>query len=112
MYYGVRSFAERYEDFKKLNAELVGLSIDSTFSHIRWIEWIQEKLGVGIPLPIVADPRGEVADRLGLLHAQSATRTARAVFIVDVVEIRGAPSSTDIVKLKEAAAVLARELSK
>ena len=49
MYYGIRSFAERYEDFKKLNAELVGLSIDSTFSHIRWIEWIQEKLGVGIP---------------------------------------------------------------
>ncbi len=77
------AFAKRYEDFKKLNAELIGLSVDSTFSHIKWIEWIKEKLGVEIPFPIIADPRGEVAQKLGMLHAQSATHTVRAVFIVD-----------------------------
>jgi len=77
------AFAKRYEDFKKLNAELIGLSVDSTFSHIKWVEWIKEKLGVEIPFPIIADPTGEVAKKLGMLHAQSATHTVRAVFIVD-----------------------------
>ncbi len=77
------AFAKRYNDFKKLNAGLIGLSVDSTFSHIKWIEWIKEKLGIEIPFPIIADPRGEVAQKLGMLHAQSATHTVRAVFIVD-----------------------------
>ncbi len=77
------AFAKRYEEFKKLNTELIGLSIDSVFSHIKWIEWIKEKFGIEIPFPIIADPRGEVAARLGMLHAQSSTHTVRAVFIVD-----------------------------
>ncbi|ABM80100.1 peroxiredoxin [Hyperthermus butylicus] len=77
------AFAKRYEDFKKLNTELIGLSVDSTFSHIKWAEWIKEKLGVEIPFPIIADPTGEVAKKLGLLHAQSSTATVRAVFVVD-----------------------------
>ncbi len=77
------AFALRYEDFKKLNTELIGLSVDSTFSHIKWKEWIKEKLGVEIPFPIIADPQGTVAKKLGLLHAESATHTVRAVFIVD-----------------------------
>ena len=77
------AFAKRYEDFKKLNTELIGLSVDSSFSHIKWAEWIKEKLGVEIPFPIIADPTGEVAGKLGLIHAQSSTATVRAVFIVD-----------------------------
>jgi len=77
------AFAKRYEDFKKLGVELIGLSVDSVFSHIKWIEWIKEKLGVEIPFPIIADPRGEVASKLGLLHAQSSTHTVRAVIVVD-----------------------------
>ncbi|HDI02457.1 MAG TPA: peroxiredoxin [Ignisphaera sp.] len=77
------AFAKRFEDFKKLNVELIGLSVDSTYSHIKWIEWIKEKLGVEIPFPIIADPRGEIASKLGMLHAVSATHTVRTVFIVD-----------------------------
>ena len=77
------AFAKRYEDFKKLNTELIGLSVDSNFSHIKWIEWIKEKLGVEIPFPIIADPQGYVAKQLGLIHAESSTHTVRAVFIVD-----------------------------
>jgi len=76
-------FALRYNEFKELNAELLGLSVDSVFSHIKWIEWIKEKLGVEIPFPIIADPNGEVSRKLGFLHAQSATHTVRAVIIVD-----------------------------
>ncbi|MCC6035195.1 MAG: peroxiredoxin [Desulfurococcaceae archaeon] len=77
------AFAKRYEDFKKLNAELLGLSVDSTYSHIKWIEWIEKNLGVKIPFPIIADPGGEVSKKLGFLHAQSATHTVRSVIIVD-----------------------------
>ena len=77
------AFSKRYEDFKKLNTELIGHSVDSTFSHIKWTEWIKEKLGIEVPFPIIADPRGSVAEALGLLHAQSETHTVRGVFIVD-----------------------------
>lgn len=77
------AFAKRIDDFKKLNTELMGHSLDSIFSHIKWIEWIKENLNVNIPFPIIADPNGEVAKNLGFLHAQSATHTVRAVIIVD-----------------------------
>lgn len=77
------AFAKRYNDFKELNTELVGLSVDSNFSHIKWTEWIKETLGVEIPFPIIADPQGYVAKKLGLIHAESSTHTVRAVFIVD-----------------------------
>ncbi len=77
------AFALKYEDFKRLNTELIGLSIDSVYSHIKWIEWIREKFGIEIKFPIIADPRGEIASRLGMLHAQSASHTVRTVFIVD-----------------------------
>ena len=77
------AFAKRYEDFKKIGVELIGLSVDNSFSHIKWKEWIKEKLGVEIPFPIIADPLGQVAGKLGLIHAESGVVTVRAVFIVD-----------------------------
>ena len=77
------AFAKRYEDFQKLNTELIGLSVDNSFSHIKWKEWIKEKLGVEIPFPIIADPMGEVAKKLGMIHAESGVVTVRAVFVVD-----------------------------
>ncbi len=77
------SFAVRYNEFKELNTELIGLSVDSVFSHIKWVEWIKENLGYEIPFPIIADPNGEVSRKLGFLHTQSATHTVRAVIIVD-----------------------------
>ncbi|ABU81642.1 peroxiredoxin [Ignicoccus hospitalis] len=77
------AFAKRYEDFKKLNTELLGLSVDNSFSHIKWKEWIKEKLNVEIPFPIIADPLGQVATKLGMLHPEGGVVTVRAVFIVD-----------------------------
>jgi len=77
------SFAKHYDDFKKLNTELIGLSVDSDISHIEWVTWIERELKVKIPFPIIADPLGNVAKALGLIHAESGTATVRAVFIVD-----------------------------
>lgn len=77
------AFAKRNEEFKKLNAELVGLSIDQVFAHIKWVEWIKENLGVTIPFPIIADDLGKVSTALGMLHPGKGTNTVRAVFIID-----------------------------
>lgn len=73
---------KRAEEFRKLGVEPIGLSVDQVFSHIKWMEWIKENLGVEIDFPIIADDRGKLADKLGMIPS-GATITARAVFIVD-----------------------------
>jgi peroxiredoxin (alkyl hydroperoxide reductase subunit C) len=77
------AFQKRYEEFKKLNTELIGLSIDQVFSHIKWVEWIKEKLGIEIQFPIIADDRGQIAELFGMIHPGKGTNTVRAVFIID-----------------------------
>jgi len=77
------AFQKRYEDFKALDCELVGLSIDQVFSHIKWVDWIRENLDVEIQFPIIADDMGLVARQLGMIHPGKGTNTVRAVFIVD-----------------------------
>lgn len=76
------AFQKRYEDFKALNTELIGLSIDQVYSHIKWVEWIKDNLGVEIQFPIIADD-GDVARNLGMIHPGKGKNTVRAVFIVD-----------------------------
>ena len=76
------AFQKRYEKFKELNCELIGLSVDQVFSHIKWGEWIKQNLNTEIEFPIIADT-GEVADTLGLIHPKKGTNTVRAVFVVD-----------------------------
>ena len=76
------AFQKRYAKFKELGAELIGLSVDQVFSHIKWVEWIEENLAEKIEFPIIADT-GAVAETLGLIHPGSGTHTVRAVFFVD-----------------------------
>jgi len=76
------AFQKRYDEFKKHNCELIGLSVDQVFSHIKWIEWIQDHLKLEITFPIIADT-GKIANILGLIHPNKGTNTVRAVFIVD-----------------------------
>jgi peroxiredoxin (alkyl hydroperoxide reductase subunit C) len=64
--------------------DLIGLSIDSNYSHIAWVRRIKEKLGVEIPFPIIADLSMAVANKFGMIHPeQSTTAAIRAVFIID-----------------------------
>ena len=76
------AFQKRFDQFQALNCELVGLSVDQVFSHIKWVDWIKEKLNIEITFPIIADT-GKVADILGLIHPGKGSSTVRAVFIVD-----------------------------
>ena len=78
------AFAEIAPELKKRNVELLGLSIDSTYSHIAWTRNIEEKFGVRIPFPIIADLNKEVATKYGMIMpGESKTETSRAVFVID-----------------------------
>lgn len=77
------AFQKRMPEFRKLNCELIGLSIDQVFSHLKWIEWIGQNLKTEIEFPVIADDTGKVADRLGLIHPGKGTNTVRAVFVID-----------------------------
>jgi len=76
------AFQKRFEEFKRLNTELIGLSVDQVFSHLKWVEWIKENLNVEIRFPIIADVGG-LAETLGMIHPGKGSNTVRAVFIVD-----------------------------
>lgn len=78
------SLAEANDELQRLNVQLIGLSIDSVHSHLAWVRNIEEKMGVAIPFPIIADLDMGVARKFGMIHpGQSSTATVRAVFFID-----------------------------
>ncbi len=78
------AFSQAYPEFQKRGAELLGLSVDSVSSHIAWTRNIQEKTGVKVPFPIIADLSKEVSVKYGMIHpGESKTETIRCVFIID-----------------------------
>jgi peroxiredoxin (alkyl hydroperoxide reductase subunit C) len=82
------AFAEIYPELQKRGVELLGLSVDSVSSHIAWVRNVEEKVGVKIPFPIIADLNKEVATAYGMVHpGQSKTETVRCVFIIDDKQI-------------------------
>ena len=83
------TFASMINEFKALNTELVGLSIDSLYSHIAWLRKIQELewnglKNVEVTFPLIEDIRMEVANKYGMIQpGQSNTQAVRAVFVID-----------------------------
>lgn len=82
------TFASRHEEFKELNAELIGLSVDSVNSHLGWVdsiqnlEWKDIKNPV-VDFPIIDDVTREVAFKYGMIQGESDTSAVRAVFFID-----------------------------
>ncbi len=84
------TFAKMEPEFEKLNCKLIGLSIDSVFSHLAWLNTIKEKIeykgmkGIEVKFPVIADLSMEVAKAFGMLQPNvSTTQAVRAVFIID-----------------------------
>jgi len=78
------AFAKAYPQFAAKNACLLGLSIDSNPSHLAWVNEINEKLGVQIPFPILADRNGAVAKKYGMFPENSDNyAVVRNTFIID-----------------------------
>ncbi|HEX8473948.1 MAG TPA: peroxiredoxin [Pyrinomonadaceae bacterium] len=77
-------FAQRSDEFKQRNAQLIGLSVDSVTAHIAWIRNMEQHFGVKIDFPVIADLDTKVAQAYGLIHpSASETATVRAVFMID-----------------------------
>lgn len=77
-------FAEIFDELQLRNVQLMGLSIDSVYSHISWVRNIEENFGIKIPFPVIADLNKEVASRYGMIMpGESKTETSRCVFVID-----------------------------
>ncbi|ADC61946.1 peroxiredoxin [Allochromatium vinosum] len=77
-------FARRHTDFQAIGCELLGLSIDSHYSHVAWVRNIKEKFDVEIGFPIIADLSMAVAKAYGMIQpGASDTSAVRATFVID-----------------------------
>lgn len=83
------TLASMQEEFDKLNVSLIGLSVDSLYSHIAWVraiedlEWKDLK-NIKIKFPVIADLNTKVATKYGMLQPNvSSTQAVRAVFVID-----------------------------
>jgi len=77
-------FATRKAEFEALNAELVGLSIDSIHAHLAWVNNVKNNTGVYFDFPIIADIDMKVSKLYGMLQPnESETAAVRAVFFID-----------------------------
>ena len=83
------TFSSMLDEFKALNTELVGLSVDSIYAHIAWLRKIKEleykgMKNVEVTFPLIEDIRMEVANKFGMIQpGQSNTQAVRAVFVID-----------------------------
>jgi peroxiredoxin (alkyl hydroperoxide reductase subunit C) len=84
------TFGYMADQFDKLNCKLIGLSIDSKFSHIAWLREIAQKIefngmkNVKVKFPVIADLSMDVAKKYGMVQPQAhATHAVRAVFFID-----------------------------
>ncbi|HET8978792.1 MAG TPA: peroxiredoxin [Solirubrobacteraceae bacterium] len=78
------AFAKIAGTLRERGVELLGLSIDSIYAHIAWVRNIEEKLGVEITFPVIADLDRAVATKYGMIMpGESKTETSRCVFVID-----------------------------
>ena len=83
------TMASMKDEFTEMNVELLGLSVDSLYSHIAWVRSIEEMdwkgmKNIKIDFPIIADLNTKVATKYGMLQPNvSSTQAVRAVFIID-----------------------------
>ena len=78
------AFSKANPYFERLNACLLGLSVDSNSSHLAWAYDIYCKTGIRIPFPIIADRNGEISRKYGMISNEvSTTETVRNVYIID-----------------------------
>ena len=83
------TFGSMLNEFKAMNTELVGLSVDSLYAHIAWLRRIQELewkgfKNVEITFPLIEDIRMDVSRKYGMVQpGQSNTQAVRAVFVID-----------------------------
>jgi peroxiredoxin 2/4 len=77
------AFSDRYAEFSQLNAEILGVSVDSQFSHLAWIQTDRRNGGIGdIAYPLVADIKKEISTAYNVLDPDAGI-ALRGLFIID-----------------------------
>ena len=77
------AFDHRYEEFKKRGVEVVGVSIDSEFTHNAWSNTPTENGGIGaVKYALAADVKHEIAKAYGIEHPEEGV-ALRASFLID-----------------------------
>ena len=79
----ITAFSDRYEEFKQLNTEVLGASVDSEFSHLAWIQKDRKSGGVGdLNYPLVSDIKKEISASYNVLDPEAGI-ALRGLFIID-----------------------------
>jgi peroxiredoxin (alkyl hydroperoxide reductase subunit C) len=77
------AFSDRHEEFKALNTEILGISVDSEFAHLAWIQTERKQGGIGdINYPLISDLKKEISTTYNVLEP-SAGVALRGLFIID-----------------------------
>ena len=76
--------AKLKDEFAKRNVKVIGLSVDSVESHVRWETDIEETQGQAVNFPMIGDPERHVAGLYDMIHPNANdTLTVRSVFVID-----------------------------
>jgi peroxiredoxin (alkyl hydroperoxide reductase subunit C) len=79
----ITAFNDRYEEFRDLNCEILGVSTDSVYSHRAWIRTPREENGLGeLKFPLASDITKEVSRNYGVLIEDEGI-ALRGLFIID-----------------------------
>jgi len=79
----ITAFSDRYEEFKKLSTEVLGVSVDSEFSHLAWIQTDRKSGGLGdLNYPLISDIKKEISAAYNVLDP-GAGIALRGLFIID-----------------------------
>ncbi|MEW6026424.1 MAG: peroxiredoxin [Planctomycetota bacterium] len=77
------AFSDRIEEFRKRNAEVIGVSVDSRYTHLAWRNTPRKKGGIGeITYPLVADLDKEISRKYGVLLEKPGI-ALRGLFIIN-----------------------------
>ncbi len=79
----IAAFSDRYDEFKDLNTEVLGVSVDSEFSHLAWIQTERKLGGIGdLNYPLVSDLKKEISAAYNVLDPEAGI-ALRGLFIID-----------------------------
>lgn len=79
----ITAFSDRYEEFEKLNTEVLGVSIDSVFSHLAWVQTDRKSGGLGdLKYPLISDVTKSISKAFGVLIPSQGI-ALRGLFIID-----------------------------
>ena len=79
----ITAFSDRYDEFKALNTEVLGVSVDSEFSHLAWIQTDRKLGGLGdLAYPLVSDIKKEISSAYNVLEPEAGV-ALRGLFLID-----------------------------